>query len=105
MKTYAPVTEEVIEALKGVVGAEYVLNDAETLEHYQTDEETDCRKFHKPEVVVKPANAEEIAEIMKLANKFDVPVTVRSACRRRYPGLRRHCAFDGTPEQSAGAEH
>ena len=25
MKTYAPVTEEVIEALKGVVGAEYVL--------------------------------------------------------------------------------
>ena len=79
MKTYAPVTEEVIEALKGVVGAEYVMTDAETLEHYQTDEETDPRKFHKPEVVVKPASAEEIAEIMKLANKFDVPVTVRSA--------------------------
>ena len=79
MKTYAPVTEEVIEALKGVVGEEYVMTDAETLEHYQTDEETDPRKFHKPEVVVKPASAEEIAEIMKLANKFDVPVTVRSA--------------------------
>ena len=79
MKTYAPVTEEVIEALKGVVGAEYVMTDAETLEHYQTDEETDPRKFHKPEVVVKPVSAQEIAEIMKLANKFDVPVTVRSA--------------------------
>ena len=79
MKTYAPVTEEVIEALKGVVGAEYVMTAAETLEHYQTDEETDPRKFHKPEVVVKPASAQEIAEIMKLANKFDVPVTVRSA--------------------------
>ena len=79
MKTYAPVTEEVIEALKGVVGDEYVMTDAETLEHYQTDEETDPRKFHKPEVVVKPASAQEIAEIMKLANKFDVPVTVRSA--------------------------
>ena len=79
MKTYAPVTEEVIEALKGVVGADYVMTDAETLEHYQTDEETDPRKFHKPEVVVKPASAQEIAEIMKLANKFDVPVTVRSA--------------------------
>ena len=79
MKTYAPVTEEVIEALKGVVGAEYVMTDAETLEHYQTDEETDPRKFHKPEVVVKPASAQEMAEIMKLANKFDVPVTVRSA--------------------------
>ena len=38
MKTYAPVTEEVIEALKGVVGEEYVMTDAETLEHYQTDE-------------------------------------------------------------------
>ena len=79
MKTYAPVTAEVIEALQAAIGAEYVLTDAETLEHYQTDEETDCRKFHKPEVVVKPANAEEIAAIMKLANKFDVPVTVRSA--------------------------
>ena len=45
MKTYAPVTEEVIEALKGVVGAEYVMTDAETLEHYQTDEETDPRKL------------------------------------------------------------
>ena len=55
------------------------MTDAETLEHYQTDEETDPRKFHKPEVVVKPASAQEIAEIMKLANKFDVPVTVRSA--------------------------
>ena len=79
MKTYAPVTEEVIEALKGVVGADYVMTDAETLEHYRTDEETDPRKFHKPEVVVKPASAQEIAKIMKLANKFDVPVTVRSA--------------------------
>ena len=28
MKTYAPVTEEVIEALKGVVGAEYVMTES-----------------------------------------------------------------------------
>ena len=46
MKTYAPVTEAVLDALKTIVGAEYVLTEPEKLEQYQTDEETDPRKFH-----------------------------------------------------------
>ena len=41
MKTYAPVTEAVLDALKTIVGAEYVLTEPEKLEQYQTDEETD----------------------------------------------------------------
>ena len=52
MKTYAPVTEAVLDALKTIVGAEYVLTEPEKLEQYQTDEETDPRKFHLPEAVV-----------------------------------------------------
>ena len=44
MKTYAPVTEAVLDALKTIVGAEYVLTEPEKLEQYQTDEETDPRK-------------------------------------------------------------
>ena len=54
MKTYAPVTEAVLDALKTIVGAEYVLTEPEKLEQYQTDEETDPRKFHLPEAVVLP---------------------------------------------------
>ena len=78
MKTYAPVTEAVLDALKTIVGAEYVLPEPEKLEQYQTDEETDPRKFHLPEAVVLPKDAQEIAAVIKLANTYDVPVTVRS---------------------------
>ena len=78
MKTYAPVTEAVLDALKTIVGAECVLTEPEKLEQYQTDEETDPRKFHLPEAVVLPKDAQEIAAVIKLANTYDVPVTVRS---------------------------
>ena len=78
MKIYAPVTEAVLDALKTIVGAEYVLTEPEKLEQYQTDEETDPRKFHLPEAVVLPKDAQEIAAVIKLANTYDVPVTVRS---------------------------
>ena len=78
MKTYAPVTDTVLEDLKTIVGAEYVLTEPEKLEQYQTDEETDPRKFHLPEAVVLPKDAQEIAAVIKLANTYDVPVTVRS---------------------------
>ena len=60
MKTYAPVTEAVLDALKTIVGAEYVLTEPEKLEQYQTDEETDPRKFHLPEAVVLPKDAQEM---------------------------------------------
>ena len=63
MKIYAPVTEAVLDALKTIVGAEYVLTEPEKLEQYQTDEETDPRKFHLPEAVVLPKDAQEIAAI------------------------------------------
>ncbi len=79
MRKYNPVNQEVIEALKAVVGAEHVFADAERLEKYKTDEETDPRFFHTPEAAVEPANAQEVAEIMKVANKYLVPITPRSA--------------------------
>lgn len=77
MTKYNSVTDEFVAALKSVLGAEYVYTDAATLDKYKTDEETDERYFHLPDVVVKPANAEEIAAVVKLCNKYLVPVTVR----------------------------
>ena len=79
MTKFNPVTEEVLEALRAIVGAEFVKNDAETLERYKTDEEPDPHYHHLPEVVVMPCSTEEVAAIMKLANKYLVPVTPRSA--------------------------
>lgn len=77
--TYNPVTEEVLAALRVALGEEFVKNDPETLERYKTDEEPDPHYHHLPEVVVLPGNTEEVAAVMKLANKFLVPVTPRSA--------------------------
>ena len=79
MAHYNPVTEAVLAALKAALGAEFVKNDPETLTKYQTDEETDPRLFHKPEVVVLPGSTEEVAKVMQIANQFNVPVTPRSA--------------------------
>ena len=77
MKRYNPVTEEFLDELRAVTGAEYVMNDSETLDRYKTDEETDERCFHLPEAVVMPGNAAEIAAIVRICNRFRVPVTVR----------------------------
>lgn len=79
MTNYNPVTEEVLEELRKAVGAEHVKNDAETLERYKTDEEPDAHYHHLPEVVVAPGSTEEVAAVMKIANKYLVPVTPRSA--------------------------
>jgi len=79
MTAYNPVTEEVLEALREALGAENVKIDEETLDRYKTDEETDPRYHHLPEVVVLPGSTEEVAEVMKIANKYLVPVTPRSA--------------------------
>ena len=79
MSTYNPVTEEVLETLREALGAENVKVDEETLDRYKTDEETDPRYHHLPEVVVLPGSTEEVAAVMKIANKYLVPVTPRSA--------------------------
>ncbi len=77
MSNYNPVTPAFIDKLRAIVGAEFVFTDAETLDKYKTDEETDERCFHLPDVVIAPANAEEIAAVMKLCNECLIPVTVR----------------------------
>ena len=79
MSKYEPVSAEVVAALQTALGAEYVRTDAETLEKYKTDEETDPRYHHLPEVVVWPGSTEEVAAVMKIANQYNVPVTPRSA--------------------------
>ncbi len=77
MVRYNTVSEAFIAELCAALGAEYVHTDAATLDRYKTDEEKDERCFHLPDVVVLPASAEEIAAVVKLCNKYLVPLTVR----------------------------
>ena len=79
MKQYNPVTEEVIKALQEAVGEKYVKTEADVLDVYKSDESLAPSFWRTPEVVVLPANTEEVAAVVKIANKYNVPVTPRSA--------------------------
>lgn len=78
MQSFQPITPEIVEKLKAITGPSYVKTDKDLLVQYQTDYETDPRRFHMPEAAVLPANAEEISQIVKLANEYHFPITVRS---------------------------
>ena len=56
-----------------------IYDDPDKMETYAHDEVADKRMYRMPEVVVKPATAGEISQIMKLANRERIPVTPRGA--------------------------
>lgn len=68
-------TQELVDAIKGIAGAAYVFADEENLRNYGHDETEHL--LYLPEVVVKPRTTEEISSIMKLCNEHLVPVTPR----------------------------
>jgi len=77
---YNPVSEQIVGELEKIVGDKYVIyGDREKLEAYSHDEIAEARYAHMPEAAVRPANAEEISVIMKLANRERIPVTPRGA--------------------------
>jgi len=77
---YNPVTPAVVEELKAIVGDKHVIRgDPQTLEPYSHDEIADQRYAHLPECVVRSDSTQQIADIMKLANRERIPVTPRGA--------------------------
>jgi glycolate oxidase len=77
---YNPVTPQVVEELRKIVGERYVVfGDPEKLEAYSHDEVAEKEYAHMPEALVRPISAEEIAAVMKLANREKIPVTPRGA--------------------------
>lgn len=79
MTYYNKVTPEIIAAIQQIVGSQQVLADPEKMETYAHDEETEPSYHHCPELVVFPASADEVAEILRLANREKIPVTPRGA--------------------------
>ena len=74
---YNPVTDEILEALRGIVGEEHLVLRADLAEEYSHDEMAPVRGW--PEVAVFPCSTEEIARIVTLAHENRIPVTTRGA--------------------------
>ena len=77
---YGHVTPEIVAELKAIVGERNVLyEDPDRMQDYAHDEVAGQEHAHMPDVVAKPATAEEIAGILRLANRERIPVTPRGA--------------------------
>ena len=74
---YNKITTADIEALRTIVGAEFVLTGEEINPDYGHDELGGIT--HMPEVLVRVHSTEEIAAIMKHAYARKIPVTVRGS--------------------------
>ncbi|TPD66046.1 FAD-binding oxidoreductase [Flavobacterium microcysteis] len=66
-------SKEAISRLEEIVGPSFLFLDEETRNYYGHDETEDY--VFPPSVVLKPASAEEISAILKLANEYKIPVT------------------------------
>ncbi len=77
--TYTAVTAEIVEALRRIVGDGNVVSSSDGLDAYAHDE-TDVNRYgRRPEVAVMPGTAEEVAAVVRLANRHHIPVTPRGA--------------------------
>ena len=67
------ITPEILQKLASILGSTNVFTDQETRNHYGHDETEDF--VFPPCVVLKPVSANEISEIVKIANEYKIPVT------------------------------
>ncbi len=72
---FQPITQADLEFLANICGQENLICGSEIHEDFSHDELGDLHRF--PEILVLPANAREISEIMKYANQRGMAVTPR----------------------------
>jgi glycolate oxidase len=77
MKAFTPITIQHITALKALLGAALVMDDAETLKNYSKDYTEDLS--FPPQLVVMPTSTEQVAALLKYCNQHQIPVTARGA--------------------------
>ncbi len=75
---YNKITPEILEELKSIVGPDNIATDESAIEAYSCDESGKVYA-RMPDVVVKPENAQQVSNVMKLANREMIPVTARGA--------------------------
>ena len=79
MGKYNPVDAAVFAELKQIVGDKNVWLDREKMEDYSHDAVTGEKYVNFPEAVVFPETTEQVAEIVKLANRRLIPIIPRGA--------------------------
>ena len=62
---------EILSELEKIVGPSYLFTDEATRRNYGQDETEDLS--FPPQAVVKPANTEEVAQILKISNTYKIP--------------------------------
>ncbi len=73
----SPLDSIIIEKLTEIVGGQYISTDDADLVSYSSDFMIDV--FLKPDVVILPENARQIAEILTIANENNIAITPRGA--------------------------
>jgi glycolate oxidase len=74
---YHKITPNDLEIFKTIVGETAVLVDQASLEKYGHDETEDL--VFTPEVVIKPNNTKEVAQILSYCHQYKIPVTPQGA--------------------------
>lgn len=69
--------KELIAELQRIVGERYVLHKQTDLALYECDAET--LDLARPDLVVLPGNTEQVAAVVSVAGKYNVPITPRGA--------------------------
>ncbi|MDP2414566.1 FAD-binding oxidoreductase [Daejeonella sp.] len=75
--SFNQISENILIEISEITGAENVFTDHDKLEKYSHDETEDLIFY--PEVVVRPDSKEQISMLLKLCNKYMIPVTPRGA--------------------------
>jgi len=76
LKNFARLTPEIVAELRAAIGAEGVITDEETLKPFASDYTEDL--VFMPEVAVLPKTTEDVQALMRIASKYNVPVTPRA---------------------------
>lgn len=66
-------TSNHIDRFKAILGERFVITDPELLTDYAHDETADFR--FPPDVVLKPRDAAQVSQILKICNLDRIPVT------------------------------
>jgi glycolate oxidase len=73
----ATIAVDLLPLFQKISGKDNVFVDEDVLHHYASDETEDLH--YLPDVVIKPASAQEISAILQLCNEHRIPVTPRGA--------------------------
>lgn len=75
MQKMERLSAEIIDQFRSIVGENYISVDPEVLKEFGKDQTEHL--LYLPDIVLRPASAQEISAIFKICNEFQIPVTPR----------------------------